>query len=118
MENETTYYHNLYFSEKLIKKKDKIIKKFEENKLQPNLFVVTLARGEQNQLEFFQTYFLQQRFFENVSFFVVGFADSYGAAVELVHQITKEAVAQRGDANIRQYLLDKEEDYKKDGTCR
>lgn len=38
----------------LAEEKGKNSKRLKENKLQPQVYVITLSQGEQNQLEFFQ----------------------------------------------------------------
>ena len=56
------YYKHLYLAEG-IKKKEKIIRKLEEKKLQMNIHVITLARNEKNQLEIYNSMvFLQPDF--------------------------------------------------------
>ena len=47
------FYYNLYVSECWQEKKEKIIKRLKANRLQPQVYVVALSQGEQNQLEFF-----------------------------------------------------------------
>ena len=55
--SQIEFYHNLYVSECWQKKKGKIVKRLKENKLQPQVYVITLSQGEQNQLEFFSSVF-------------------------------------------------------------
>ena len=65
------FYHNLYVSECWQKKKGKIVKRLKENKLQPQVYVITLSQGEQNQLEFFSSVLLKQSIFEHSKLFVI-----------------------------------------------
>ena len=53
-------YCDLYVSDGLKRKKNKIIKKLMERSLQPTLYVLALASGEQNHLEFYPALLLQQ----------------------------------------------------------
>ena len=57
--SQIEFYHNLYVSECWQKKKGKIVKRLKENKLQPQVYVITLSQGEQNQLEFFSSVLLK-----------------------------------------------------------
>ena len=75
--SQIEFYHNLYVSECWQKKKGKIVKRLKENKLQPQVYVITLSQGEQNQLEFFSSVLLKQSIFEHSKLFVIGIADGY-----------------------------------------
>ena len=44
---QVKFYHDLYVSETWMNKKKKIMKKLQENRLQPAVYVITLAGGEQ-----------------------------------------------------------------------
>ena len=45
-------YCDLYVSDGLKRKKNKILKKLMDRTLQPSLYILTLARGEQNHLAY------------------------------------------------------------------
>ena len=49
------YCRRLFWPEGLEKKKETIIRRLNENRLQWDLFVVTLPEGEKNQLEIYNT---------------------------------------------------------------
>ena len=63
-----------------------------------------------NQLEFFDSVLLTQQLMPKEDLFVVGIADSYIGAVEMVQQITEEVYTNTGETDIRSYLLSKESD--------
>ena len=50
------YYRHLYLSEGLEKKKDKIIQKLNENKLQYDIYLITLPVADHNQLEIYHLF--------------------------------------------------------------
>ena len=83
------YYKHLYLAEGL-KKKEKIIRKLEEKKLQINIHVITLARNEKNQLEIYNSMVFLQPDFPYDDFLVVGLAKGYEDAVEIVEEIAQE----------------------------
>ncbi len=83
------YYKHLYLAEG-IKKKEKIIRKLEEKKLQMNIHVITLARNEKNQLEIYNSMVFLQPDFPYDDFLVVGLAKGYEDAVEMVEEIVWE----------------------------
>ena len=87
--SQIEFYHNLYVSECWQKKKGKNSKRLKENKLQPQVYVITLSQGEQNQLEFFSSVLLKQSIFEHSKLFVIGIADGYDEALSLLKKLFK-----------------------------
>ena len=83
------YYRYLYLSDGLEKKKDNIIRKLQKNKLQYDLYLVTLPETEQNQLEIYNSALFKQPDYPKRELFVVGLAKGYDTALELVEEITR-----------------------------
>ena len=104
------YYKHLYLSEGLEKKKDKIIQKIEARKILPGIFLVTLAPDEKNQLEIHRYLLLLQPVFHRENLFVVGISKDYEGALELVEEITQEVYNKTKSADIRSYILDREQE--------
>ena len=67
-------YCDLYVSDGLKRKKNKILKKLMDRTLQPSLYILTLARGEQNHWEFYPALLLHQPWYDDAEIFVVGIA--------------------------------------------
>ena len=101
------YYRRLYWGEDLKKKKEKIIRRLNTGKLQRDIYV--LAGGS---LETFKwAYTKASRMdFPNDDFFVVGIVRGYEAALELVEEIAGKVYEQTGAADIRTYLLEREQE--------
>ena len=104
------YYKYLYLSDKVKRKKDKIIRKIENNKIQHDIYLLLLPGNERNQLEIIHTGFLLQPDYPKEELFVVGIANSYDAALELVEKISQEVYDNTNGANIRDYILRKEQE--------
>lgn len=104
------YYKYLYLSEGIKKKKRKIIRKLNEKKLQINIYVITLAQNEKNQLEIYNSMLFLQPNFPNEDFFVVGIAKDYGEALEMVEEISQEVYDATKGADIRSYILKREQE--------
>ena len=104
------YYKYLYVQEGLEKKKDKIIKKLDKKKLQPNLHVITLASNPENNLDIISGKFLFQRSFSQEDLFVVGIVKSHDDALDYVESIIREVYDETGGTDIRSYILRKEQD--------
>ena len=103
------YYKHLYLAEG-IRKKEKIIRKLNENKLQMNIHIITLAQNEKNQLEIYNSMILLQPDFPHDDFFVVGIAKYYEDAIEIVEEITQEVYNKTKGADIRSYILEREQE--------
>ena len=100
------YYKHLYLSEEVEKKKDKIIQKIEAGKNLPG----TLAPDEKNQLEIHRYILLLQPVFHREELLVVGISKDYEGALELVEEITQEVYNKTKSADIRSYILDREQE--------
>ena len=103
------YYKHLYLADG-IKKKEKIIRKLEEKKLQMNIHIITLARNEKNQLEIYDSMVFLQPNFPHDDLFVVGLAKGYEDAVEMVEEIAREVYNKTKGADIRSYILEREQE--------
>lgn len=101
-------YCDLYVSEGLKRKKNKILKKLMERTLQPTLYILTLAQGEHNHLEFYPALLLQQPWYDDATIFVVGIAEGYDAAVDLVEGIACEVLEETGGTDIRRFLTERQ----------
>ena len=112
---QVKFYHDLYVSETWMNKKKKIMKKLQENRLQPAVYVITLAGGEQNNLEFYSSMLLKQHIFDREEIFVVGIAAGYDEAVSLVKDITEQVYKETGDADVRQFITLRQEEFEKSG---
>jgi len=102
------YYRHLYIGEGLKKKKEKVIRKLEQGKLQFDVHIITLPKGRNNQLEIYNSAQFFQPYFPRQNLFVVGIVKGYDEALELVEEITKEVYNETKGADIRSYILDKE----------
>jgi hypothetical protein len=103
------YYKHLYVAEGL-RKKEKIIRKLNNNKLQMNIHVITLANNEKNQLEIYHSMVFLQPNFPYDDLFVVGLAKGYEDAVEMVEEIAQEVYNKTKGADIRSYILEREQE--------
>lgn len=106
-------YCDLYVSDPLEKKKNKVIRNLMEGRLQPSVYLITLSRGEQNHLEFFSALLLKQPVFDQAELFVIGIANGYDDALYLVEEITQEVLEQTGGTNLRGYITARQEQFEK-----
>ncbi len=99
------FYKNLYFGD-TIKKPNQIKRKLKRYAKLPNIYLVALAKGN-DQLEVFHSLLLQQPYYKENSPYIVGIAGNYDEAVSVVCRITKEAVEETGQADLKKYLLNR-----------
>ena len=109
------FYCDLYVSECWQGKKEKIIKKLKANRIQPQVYIIALSQGDQNELEFFSSILLKQHVFDNSEVFVVGIANGYDEALYMVRYITEQIYAETGTADLREYILERQKEYVKAG---
>lgn len=98
------FYKKLYVSPSLKKKKKMLIYKIKTGKIVPNLYVITLAKGD-DLLEFYQSFQLKQPYFKEHMPYIVGLADGYEEAVKLVETILLDAYEKTGSYDIRKFCL-------------
>lgn len=104
------YYSNLYVSERLKKKKDKVIARLERRKIQPDLHVILLPECDHNQLEIVNEVYLLQPGYPREDRMVVGIAKGFDEAAELIEKISREVYDATGDLKIRDYIQAKEQE--------
>lgn len=104
------YYRHLYLGAGIEKKREKVIRRLEEGKPQPGVHIITLPRGGKNQLEIYPAAQFLQPDFPWKDFFVVGIGKGFDEALELVEEITKEVYNKTESADIRSYIIKKEQE--------
>jgi len=104
------YYKKLYIGEGLTGKREEVIRRLNQRELLLNIYIITLAQGEQNHLEFFDASLLHQEMIAKQKLFVVGIAAGYDEALEVVEKITREVYDETRDTDIRNYILNREKE--------
>ncbi|WP_346663698.1 hypothetical protein [uncultured Merdimonas sp.] len=104
------YYRYLYLPERWEKKKKKIIDRLEKKKFQIPVYLILLPENDKNQLEILNSALLLQPSYPDRDLFVVGIAKGYEEALELVEEIAKEVYNETEGADIRSYILRKEQE--------
>lgn len=68
-----------------------------------NVYVITIAQGE-DQLEFFHASYLKQKYYRKHPPVIVGIAENYEEAVGIITEITGDCVKRMGNADLKEYL--------------
>ena len=99
------WYDNLYFDEENAKKKARLLRRLEEGKPEPNVYVLALPDSrDRNILDIFNSLELMQPHYKGRKKYIVGIARSKQAAVELAADIVGEMYGASGGFDLRAYL--------------
>lgn len=104
---------NLYMDQKIVPKRKTIIEKLERDKWQLELYLIVLSKNEKNHLEIYNSALLLQKIISKEGILVVGLASGYQEAVNLVEKITMEVYDETKGTDIRNYILQKQKEFKK-----
>ena len=105
------YYHALYMSEELIRKKTEILEKIENDKWQMETYLIVLAKNEMNHLEYFHSVLLLQKSMSKDDLLIVGIANGEQGAMDLIEKITQEVYDETKGTDIRGYILQKQKEF-------
>ncbi|MBE5965232.1 MAG: hypothetical protein E7252_10010 [Lachnospira sp.] len=99
-----TFNDFIYAGEKATKKKNKIIKKLQKQKFLVNTYVVALPANEENLLDIYSAKMLLQPHYKDMPIHVVGVAQGYDEALELVRDIVDEVYTKTGSFKVSEFL--------------
>ncbi len=97
------FYEHLYWGNN-VKKKTLVKWNLYHGCGQFNVFCVTKAMGDKDQLDIIHCAFLRQKYFRNHPVLVYGIASSYEEAVDIVLRISQEASIAGMDGRLSEYL--------------
>lgn len=101
------FYKDLYWDETIPEKKQNQVKwRLKVSKPTKTYYVVTLNEGS-DQLDIYNSQILMQKLFKKNPKFVIGIADSYDGAVNIVLRITKECYQKNKNGDLKTYLAEK-----------
>lgn len=99
------FYRNLYVGS-TVTDVNRVKRKLKMNAGQISVFVIALCKSR-DQLEIYHCALLQQRYYKKNPPYIIGIANGYEEALEIVKQIVEETYRQNGDCDLKKYLLDK-----------
>lgn len=100
------FFNNLYLGRK-VPDVSKVKKQILKRSFFVNAYVITLSLGA-DQLEIYDAKVLRQSYYRKAPRTVVGIAADYDEALELILQITQDALSQGYEGRLKQFLLDME----------
>ena len=95
------FYCDLFISEDFKMKKEELVRRLKDEDFRRNMYLITLAQGEQNNLEFYSSLLLKQHIYDDVPVFVVGIASGYTDALYMTEDIVNAVYADTRDTDIR-----------------
>ena len=105
------YYHNLFISEGLKRKKEEILLKIDKNQFQFDKYVIVLSQNEKNHLDIYNSAVLLQQYHNQEGMVVVGIASGFDGALELVEKITQTVYNETKGTDIRGFLIKKQQEF-------
>lgn len=106
MKRQISFREKLYLGESIEEKKlDKLKRKLRVHPALANVYLVVPARNPKDQLDIFNARQLVQTFYKNEAFHVLGIAGDYSEALLLIERMVQDCLKDRGDCNVREYLL-------------
>ncbi|MGN0291190.1 MAG: hypothetical protein ACI4C5_04605 [Lachnospiraceae bacterium] len=109
------WYDDLYVSENIEKKADKIKWKIKHNAGLLQMYVITLACNSQNLLEIISTKELMQKNYPKKNLVIVGMAKGYEEAVTIAATIIVETMNELGNTDVKKYLSKRQRERRQGG---
>lgn len=104
--NKINFHYHLRLGEGLEYKDLMQMKKnLHENPIGANLFLITIASNNQEQLDIYDAKYLIQKYYSKNPPYVLGIAKNREDAIAIVEQWMQECVENQGDANLRAYIM-------------
>lgn len=98
------FYRQLYVSPFLEKKKRQIIWKLKAHKIMPSVYIIAIA-DNQDLMEIYHNSLLKQPYYRKNPPYIIGIAESYNSAIELVQSILMDVKANTGNYDIKDFCL-------------
>ena len=95
---------NLYTTEKTKKQLPRIIHKLKIRKMQPGIWLITLASNEKNLLDLFHAVYYVQPMLQKMNPDIVGIAENQDDAKELIVKITEDVYRKQGNFDMKSYF--------------
>ncbi len=103
---QLVYYPRLYVSEGINREKlEKLKKDLSARPHKAGVYLLTLSGNASDQLDIYASKYLRQKYYDRHPLYVIGIAEDYDKAVDIVMRIAWESWAFRGDARLREYLM-------------
>ena len=97
------WYPRLYVG-KTVNNPNKLIHKLKKHTKKADAYVITLSKNPYDQLEIMESGYLAQKYYKENPPYIIGIANHYDEAVDIVKQIAEEAFVAQGNCCLKEYL--------------
>jgi len=97
------FYKNIYLSENIKKKKNTIIHNIKNNKIQLDVFIISLSEDGMGIVDIYPSYILLQKEYMNKEIFIIGIASTKTEAYNIAKDILMDCYNTRSDFDISAY---------------
>lgn len=101
------WYKDLYIGELAKKHKNRIIRKIKNGKFQTGVYVLTLPLNDDNILDIYPSYVLNQKYYREISIDIVGLACGYDEAMEVLQKLVIDCYKSTGSFRISKMTEEK-----------
>ena len=98
------FLNTLYIGETARETAEQIMDDVRSGRYVKDVYVLIEPLSEGNQIEVLQSYYLRQRYYQEMDPMVLGVAKGKSEALELVRQMTEEAYGRFGRPDLRAYV--------------
>lgn len=98
------WYNHLYVGDKAKKRRFSIIQGIWEERLQPDVYVITPPQNGNNVLDIYPSAMLLLPPYRNEDYLVLGIAVTYWEALEVVRQMTEDLYRRTGGFDLSAFL--------------
>ena len=98
------FLENLYIGTTARETAEQVMEIIRSGRYVKDVYVLIEPLSEGNQIEVLQSYYLRQRYYQEMDPTVLGIAKGKGEALDLVLQMTQEAVDRFGCPDLRAYV--------------
>ena len=98
------FLNTLYIGETARAKAEQIMDDVRSGRYVKDIYVLIEPLSDGNQIEVLQSYYLRQRYYQEMDPMILGIAKGKSEALELVRQLTEEALNRFGRPDLRAYV--------------
>lgn len=98
---------NLYLTDEIKKKKNRVLRKIKAQKFVLGLYIITLPSEDNGLLEIYPQYILLSSFYNQMDITVVGLAFGKDEAIELTNSIISDCYFTRNDFDIKTFIAER-----------
>ena len=84
-----------------------LLKKIKKQKKIPDAYIIAFAQSADDELDIRNAKDLKKEFYASENPYIVGIAEDYDDAVDVVKKIAEECFAKRGDCRLRDFLSER-----------